>query len=42
MGKNSVVDFRGREASADPTLAGTILDRLMHNACRITFKGESM
>jgi DNA replication protein DnaC len=26
----------------DPTLADAILDRLVHNAYRITLKGESM
>lgn len=30
------------EAMADPTLADAILDRLVHNAHRITLKGESM
>jgi len=27
---------------ADPTLADAILDRLVHNAYRLTLKGESM
>jgi hypothetical protein len=26
----------------DPTLADAILDRLVHNACKIELKGESM
>ena len=29
-------------AIGDPTLADAILDRLLHNAHRITLKGESM
>jgi DNA replication protein DnaC len=30
------------ELIGDPTLADTILDRLVHNAYRINLKGESM
>lgn len=30
------------EAIGDPTLADAILDRLIHNAHKITLKGESM
>ena len=30
------------EVIGDPTLADAILDRLVHNAYRITLKGESM
>jgi DNA replication protein DnaC len=30
------------EALGDPTLADAILDRLMHNAYKITLQGESM
>ncbi|AGA34475.1 ISPsy4, transposition helper protein [Thioalkalivibrio nitratireducens DSM 14787] len=30
------------DAIGDPTLADAILDRLVHNAYRITLKGESM
>jgi DNA replication protein DnaC len=30
------------EVIADPTVADAILDRLVHNACRIELKGESM
>ena len=30
------------EAIGDPTLADAILDRLIHNAHKITLKGDSM
>jgi DNA replication protein DnaC len=30
------------EAIANPTIADAILDRLVHNAHRLTLKGESM
>ena len=30
------------EIIGDPTLADTILDRLIHNAHRLTLKGESL
>jgi DNA replication protein DnaC len=30
------------QALGDPTLADAILDRLVHNAYRITLKGDSM
>ena len=32
----------GHEALGDPTLADAILDRLVHNAYKITLQGESM
>jgi len=30
------------ELIGDPTLADAILDRIVHNACKINLKGESM
>ena len=30
------------ELVGDPTLADAILDRIVHNACKINLKGESM
>jgi DNA replication protein DnaC len=33
---------RWREQTGDPTLADTILDRLVHNAHRIEIRGNSM
>jgi DNA replication protein DnaC len=32
----------GHEVIGDPTMADALLDRLVHNAHKITLKGESM
>ena len=49
IGTGEILDGRGESAAngrvvreGDNTLADAILDRLMHNAHRLSLKGESM
>ena len=39
---NQILVQNWHEIIGDPTLADAILDRLVHNAYKITLKGESM
>jgi len=39
---NSRVSDYWHEAIADPNIADAVLDRIVHNAHRLTLKGDSM